>query len=73
MEIKNGKTDFLELFNSAVKVSEISLKNTPNQLKVLKKAGVVDAGAQGFVDLLHGIQKNLLKMEILKNLILLMY
>ena len=56
-EINNGKTDFLELFDSAVSASEISLKNTPNQLKVLKKAGVVDAGAQGFVDLLHGIQK----------------
>jgi len=75
MEIKNGKTDFLELFNSAVKVSEISLKNTPNQLKVLKKAGVVDAGAQGFVDLLHGIQKfiedgNIKKLDftnVLKN------
>ena len=24
-------------------------------MAVLKKAGVVDAGAQGFVDLLHGI------------------
>ena len=55
-EIEKGKTDFLELFNSAVYIAEKSLENTPNQLKVLKKAGVVDAGAQGFVDLLHGIQ-----------------
>ena len=56
-EINLGKTDFVELFNSAVIIAEESLKNTPNQLKVLKKAGVVDAGAQGFVDLLHGIQE----------------
>ena len=32
-----------------------SLANTPNQLAVLKQAGVVDAGGQGFVDLLEGI------------------
>ena len=35
--------------------AEKSLENTPNLLAVLKKAGVVDAGAQGFVDFLHGI------------------
>ena len=32
-----------------------ALANTPNQLPVLMKAGVVDAGGQGFVDLLEGI------------------
>ena len=32
-----------------------SLDNTPMQMQLLKKAGVVDAGAQGFVDLLKGI------------------
>lgn len=32
-----------------------SLANTPNQLAVLRQAGVVDAGGQGFVDLLEGI------------------
>ena len=32
-----------------------SLENTPNQLPALKQAGVVDAGGQGFVDLLEGI------------------
>ena len=72
-EITKGQTDFLELFNSAVIVAEKSLKNTPNQLKVLKKAGVVDAGAQGFVDLLHGIQQfiqdgNLKNISTLKNI-----
>ena len=43
---------FLEL---GINEAEKSLENTPNLLAVLKKAGVVDAGAQGFVDFLHGI------------------
>src|SRR5690606_38142508 len=32
-----------------------ALADTPKQLPVLAKAGVVDAGARGFVDLLEGI------------------
>jgi DegV family protein with EDD domain len=32
-----------------------ALANTPNQLAVLQRAGVVDAGGQGFIDLLEGI------------------
>ena len=32
-----------------------ALADTPRQLAVLRQAGVVDAGAQGFVDLLEGI------------------
>jgi len=32
-----------------------ALAETPSQLAVLQKAGVVDAGAKGFVDLLEGI------------------
>lgn len=35
--------------------AQASLADTPNRLEVLKKAGVVDAGAQGFVDLLQGM------------------
>jgi uncharacterized protein len=34
-----------------------ALAYTPQQLPVLMKAGVVDAGAQGFVDLLEGIDE----------------
>ena len=47
--------DFEHLLEMGIKEAEKSLENTPNLLSVLKKAGVVDAGAQGFVDLLHGI------------------
>ena len=32
-----------------------SLARTPEQLAVLKKAGVVDAGAKGFVSMLEGV------------------
>ncbi len=42
-------------FRAALEHSRRALANTPNQLAVLARAGVVDAGAQGFVDLLEGI------------------
>ncbi|MFY2763449.1 DegV family protein [Arenimonas sp. MALMAid1274] len=42
-------------FRRALEHSRRALANTPNQLPVLARAGVVDAGAQGFVDLLEGI------------------
>ena len=42
-------------FRAALEHSRRALANTPNQLPVLARAGVVDAGAQGFVDLLEGI------------------
>jgi DegV family protein with EDD domain len=47
--------DIGELWRFSLKRAQISLANTPNQLPVLRQAGVVDAGAQGFVDLLEGI------------------
>ena len=47
--------DFREWFGRALEHSRRALANTPNQLPVLARAGVVDAGAQGFVDLLEGI------------------
>ncbi|MDQ1351519.1 MAG: fatty acid kinase [Acidobacteriota bacterium] len=47
--------DFVVLLkNSLIKARE-SLAETQKKLEVLKKAGVVDAGAQGFVHLLEGI------------------
>tara|TARA_Y100001970_G_C14212255_1_gene847594 strand:- start:1183 stop:2511 length:1329 start_codon:yes stop_codon:yes gene_type:complete len=39
----------------SLEVAKESLKNTPNLMAVLKKAGVVDAGAQGFVDFIIGM------------------
>mgnify|MGYP006156372227 FL=1 len=53
--IEDGVEDFEQILAEGVEEAERSLKNTPNLLVVLKKAGVVDAGAQGFVDFLEGI------------------
>jgi DegV family protein with EDD domain len=51
--------DFAQLLPESLREAKRSLENTPNQMKVLKKAGVVDAGAQGFVYLLEGIVRYL--------------
>lgn len=50
-----GVADFGVLLPESLKVARVSLENTPKQMKALAKAGVVDAGAQGFVYLLEGI------------------
>ena len=47
--------------------ARISLKNTPKQLDVLAKAGVLDAGAQGFVDLLEGINEYITSGKIIES------
>ncbi len=51
--------DFGVLLPESLKTARTSLQNTPRQMKLLEKAGVVDAGAQGFVYLLEGIVKYL--------------
>jgi len=47
--------DFVELIRESLKTARKSLQETPKKLKILEKAGVVDAGAQGFVYMLEGI------------------
>lgn len=47
--------DFVELLSYSLQVARKSLRETPLKLKVLAKAGVVDAGAKGFVDFLEGV------------------
>ncbi|MEH6420764.1 DegV family protein [Pseudomonas sp. CGJS7] len=42
-------------FASALARARHALARTPQQMALLQRAGVVDAGAQGFVDLLEGI------------------
>lgn len=42
-------------FARALAQARTALARTPQQMALLQKAGVVDAGAQGFVDLLEGI------------------
>jgi len=52
--LKDGK-DALGVFESAIEGAEVALKETPELLPVLKKAGVVDAGGYGFVLILKGM------------------
>ncbi len=48
-------TDFLHLLTDSLETARASLKDTPSKLKALADAGVVDAGASGFVEFLEGI------------------
>lgn len=48
-------SDLLESFRASLDAARRSLAETPDHLKELARAGVVDAGAQGFVYFLEGI------------------
>ncbi|MCG6988176.1 MAG: DegV family EDD domain-containing protein [Gemmatimonadetes bacterium] len=47
--------DFAALIQHLVERARVSLARTPELLPVLRTAGVVDAGAKGFVSLLEGV------------------
>jgi hypothetical protein len=49
------ETDFYRLTTGVVRAAADALERTPEQLQVLKDAGVVDSGGAGFVYLLEGI------------------
>ncbi len=51
---KSGK-DAVEVFEYAIEGAKAALAQTPELLPALKKAGVVDAGGQGFVLILEGM------------------
>lgn len=48
--------DFMTVFDIAFEGAKEALATTPELLPVLKKAGVVDAGGQGFVTVLEGMR-----------------
>ena len=52
--ISDRMSDFTNLFGSTIHTAAEALKRTPQKLKVLQKAHVVDAGAEGFVHFLSG-------------------
>ncbi len=47
--------DPVDLFEAALEVAKDTLLKTPEMLPVLKKAGVVDSGGQGYVYILEGM------------------
>ena len=54
-ELAQGGQDFAALLEGGLRRAQQSLAATTAQLEALRRAGVVDAGAQGVVDLLLGI------------------
>ncbi len=50
-----NNADALGVFAAAIEGAKEALADTPNLLPTLKKAGVVDAGGQGFVLILEGM------------------
>jgi len=62
--VAEGVRDIQALLRHGLAAAQESLANTPNQLPALKHAGVVDAGGQGFVDLLEGIWTYIEKGEV---------
>ncbi|MFC1724834.1 DAK2 domain-containing protein [candidate division KSB1 bacterium] len=65
-EFHHKARNFSDLIARSVEEARRSLKQTPEKLDVLKKAGVVDAGAEGFVRFLEGIENYIVhKKEII--------
>jgi DegV family protein with EDD domain len=52
---REGVRDFGALLRRGVSAAQVSLERTRFQLEALRKANVVDAGAQGFVELIQGM------------------
>lgn len=67
-------SDYHELLHHSLEKARQILHDTPKKLAVLKKAGVVDAGAKGFVDFIEGVVhfihqgslKNVLSQDLLE-------
>ena len=54
--IDGSDKSLLEVITQSHAVAQKSLEETPEKLSILKKAGVVDAGAKGFVAFIEGIK-----------------
>src|ERR671916_77657 len=55
LSVERGEEDRLEVLKVAAREAHASVKRTPEQLRVLKEAGVVDAGGLGVAVILDGI------------------
>jgi DegV family protein with EDD domain len=64
LQTENNSFHIRHWFENALIDARKALANTPNQLPVLQQAGVVDAGAQGFVDMLEGVYQYILDGNI---------
>ncbi|MBT3228240.1 MAG: DegV family EDD domain-containing protein [Candidatus Marinimicrobia bacterium] len=55
VEASRTSPDFQKVWKISLEAAQIALDYTPEQLKVLKDAGVVDAAGRGFVCILEGV------------------
>lgn len=55
LQRSNSGAGLLELLGESLQTARASLAETPSRLPVLAEAGVVDAGASGFVSFLEGV------------------
>jgi hypothetical protein len=54
-QVEGGKDDLISVVEAATGAAKESVANTPKLLRVLREAGVVDAGGQGLYTLLEGV------------------
>ena len=55
VEHAESSADFISLFDRVIEAGDAALANTINQNPVLKKAGVIDAGGEGYMLVLRGM------------------
>jgi len=67
LESCNSSKDILLMLSKGLEDAQTSLEETPKHLDVLAKAGVLDAGAQGFVDMLEGIHNYITSGKIIES------
>ena len=60
------KKDLLSVFDAQLEAAKKTLAQTPDMLPVLKQAGVVDAGGQGYVVVLEGMRSVLADGKIIE-------
>lgn len=65
---QQGVKDIRDLLEYGLAEARASLARTPDLLPVLKQSGVVDAGGQGFVDLLEGLWGFIESGEVIEDL-----
>ncbi len=65
MDYGNRKIKIIDFLDEIIFETERSVERTTFLLPVLKKAGVVDAGAQGLLDIIIGFKKALIKISAL--------
>lgn len=65
--VASKETDYKKVLEIIVAAAQDALLKTPEMLPVLKEAGVVDAGGQGFLYILEGMKSYLLDGVMIEN------